>query len=75
MYAGRVYDPLTRTGIYAAPGEVFPIDTPAGTATAYALPDTYHQASLFQVLLSKLVDFFSSGVASQGSPSGPQTRI
>jgi pimeloyl-ACP methyl ester carboxylesterase len=60
MYADRVYDPATRTGIYSAPGEVFPIDTPAGTATAYALPDTHHKPSLFQVLLSKLVDVFSS---------------
>ena len=60
MYADRVYDPVTRTGIYGARGEVFPIVTPAGTATAYALPDTHHKASLFQVLLTKLVDIFSA---------------
>ena len=69
MYAGRVDDPATRTGVYGAHGSVFPIDTPAGTATAYALPDTHHKPSLFQVLLTKLVDVFSSfgGQGSQGS--------
>ena len=68
-------------GIYASPGDVFTIDTSAGTATAYALPDTHHKPSLFQVLLTKLVDFFSSGLGSQGqaasaaAPATPQTQI
>jgi hypothetical protein len=56
----------THDGIYASPGDVFTIDTPAGTATAYALPDTYHQASPFQVLLTALVDFLTAGLGSQG---------
>jgi hypothetical protein len=56
----------TDDGIYASPGDVFTIDTSAGTATAYALPDTHHQASPFQVLLTALVDFLSAGLGSQG---------
>jgi hypothetical protein len=74
MFAG------TRDGIYAAPGEVFPIDTPAGTATAYALPDIHHQASPLQVLLTALVDFLTAGLGNQGSAGSAavaplQTRI
>ncbi len=56
----------THHGIYASPGDVFTIDTPAGPATAYALPDTHHQASPLQVLLTALVDFLTAGLGSQG---------
>lgn len=42
MYAGRVYDPATRTGIYGEPGEpgqtVIDIPTDAGLARGYVLP-------------------------------------
>ncbi|MFG1930129.1 alpha/beta hydrolase [Mycobacterium sp. NPDC048908] len=63
MFAG------TQHGAYAAPGDVFDIDTPAGTATAYALPDTYHRPSPFQVLLSALVDFFTASMGN-GTSTG-----
>ena len=42
MYAGRVYDAATRTGIYGSPGApgqvLVDIPTSAGTARAYVLP-------------------------------------
>ncbi|KKW65860.1 hypothetical protein AAV95_04990 [Mycolicibacterium elephantis] len=42
MYAGRVYDPATRTGIYGEPGEpgqtIIDIPTDAGLARGYVLP-------------------------------------
>ncbi|BBY80046.1 hypothetical protein H7I53_00760 [Mycolicibacterium pulveris] len=42
MYAGRVYDPATRTGIYGDPGQpgqtVIDIPTDAGPARGYVLP-------------------------------------
>jgi pimeloyl-ACP methyl ester carboxylesterase len=56
----------THEGIYSSPGDSFTIDTPAGTATADALPDTRHKPSFFQVLLTKLVDLFSAVGNSQG---------
>jgi pimeloyl-ACP methyl ester carboxylesterase len=81
MYAGRVYDPATRTGIYAAPGEVFQINTSAGTATAYALPDAHHRVAPLQSLLTALVNFLTAGLGSGGSaasaaaPATSQTEI
>ncbi|HEX2214347.1 MAG TPA: hypothetical protein VHH12_13060 [Mycobacterium sp.] len=42
MYAGRVYDPATRTGLYGDPGlpgaTVIDIPTDAGPARGYVLP-------------------------------------
>jgi pimeloyl-ACP methyl ester carboxylesterase len=42
MYADRVYDPMTRTGIYGVPGEpgetIVDIPTDAGVAHGYVLP-------------------------------------
>ena len=56
----------THDGIYSSPGDVFTIDTPAGTATAYALPDTHYHASPFQLLLTALIDFLTAGLGTQG---------
>jgi hypothetical protein len=38
MYAGSVYNPDLRTGIYGDPGTTIDIPTSAGTASAYVLP-------------------------------------
>jgi hypothetical protein len=38
MYAGTVYDPALRIGIYGDPGATIDIPTSAGTAQAYVLP-------------------------------------
>jgi hypothetical protein len=72
MFAG------THDGICSAPGQVFPVGTSAGTAIAYALPDTHHQASPFQALLSAIVNLLTAGSGSDGSAasaaaSTPQT--
>ncbi|HEY7053595.1 MAG TPA: hypothetical protein VH496_15890 [Mycobacterium sp.] len=57
----------TGDGVYASPGDVFTIDTPAGTAAAFALPDTYHQASPIAVLLTELVNWLTAGLGQTGS--------
>lgn len=58
MYAGRVYDPQTRTGIYGVPGEpgevVVEIPTSAGTARGHVLPARTPAPSFFD----RLVDGF-----------------
>jgi pimeloyl-ACP methyl ester carboxylesterase len=59
MYAGRVYDPASRTGIYGVPGEpgenVIDIPTDAGLAHAYVLPAPRSQ---FTTLLSLVLGAF-----------------
>ena len=58
MYAGRVYDPQTRTGIYGVPGEpsevVVDIPTSKGLASAYVLPVQTPTPNLFD----RVVNFF-----------------
>lgn len=55
MYAGRVYDPQSRTGIYGNPGEpgevVVDIPTVAGMARGYVLPARTPAPSFFDRLL------------------------
>jgi alpha-beta hydrolase superfamily lysophospholipase len=69
LASGWIADMLagTHDGIYVAPGEVFPIDTSAGTATAYALPDSHYRASPFQALLTALINFLTAGLGNEGS--------
>lgn len=58
MYAGRVYDPVTRTGIYGVPGEpgqvVIEVPTAEGVATARVLPIEAPAPNLFD----RVLDFF-----------------
>jgi hypothetical protein len=55
MYANRVYDPATRTGIYGVPGEpgetVIDIPTDAGLARGYVLPAPRSQFTTLLLLL------------------------
>jgi hypothetical protein len=72
MFAG------THDGNCSAPGEVFPVHTSAGTATAYALPGTPQQVSPLQALLTALANLFTVGLAGDGSAASaaapaPQT--
>ena len=59
MYAGKVYDTATRTGIYGVPGApgetVIDIPTDAGLAHAYVLPAPRSQ---FTMLLSLVFGAF-----------------
>ncbi len=59
MYADRVHDPATRTGIYGVPGDpgetVIDIPTDAGLAHAYVLPAPRSQ---FTALLSLVLGAF-----------------
>lgn len=56
MYAGRVYDPATRTGIYGAPGEpgevVIEVPTTEGAASARVLPIEAPAPNLFDRVLN-----------------------
>ena len=56
MYAGRVYDPATRTGIYGDPGDpgevVVDIPTDVGLARGYVLPAPTPELSLFDRLIN-----------------------
>lgn len=91
MYAGRVYDPATRTGIYGVPGEgetVIDIPTDAGLAHAYVLPAPRSQ---FTALLSLVLGAFfelptvfrldvcavdpSAAAATATCTAAPQTEI
>jgi pimeloyl-ACP methyl ester carboxylesterase len=56
-------------GIYASAGTVFTIDTPDGTAAAFALPDTYHQPTQFDVLLTAFINSLTGGLGNSGSVS------
>ncbi|MGV0792902.1 hypothetical protein [Mycolicibacterium sp. XJ1819] len=64
MYAGRVYDPATRTGIYGTPGEpgqtVVDIPTEAGLARGYVLPGPPHALSPFERIFAALVHSINS---------------
>lgn len=59
MYANRVHDPATRTGVYGVPGDpgetVIDIPTDAGLAHAYVLPAPRSQ---FTTLLSLVLGAF-----------------
>ncbi len=59
MYADRVYDPMTRTGVYGVPGApgeaVVDIPTDAGVAHGYVLPAPRSQ---FTALLSLVLGAF-----------------
>jgi hypothetical protein len=51
-----------RDGIYAEPGEVITIDTPAGQATAHALPSSltlWHPFNLLQPFVTAGMAFFT----------------
>jgi len=56
MYAGRVYNPATRTGIYGDPGDpcevVVNIPTDVGLARGYVLPAPTPELSLFDRLIN-----------------------
>jgi hypothetical protein len=60
MYAGRVYDPATRTGIYGDPGEpgevVIDIPTDAGVAHGYVLPGPTPQLTLVDLILRTFLE-------------------
>jgi len=59
MYAGRVYDPATRTGIYGPPGEpgevIVDIPTDAGLARGYVLPSPIRVVSPFEHFIGTLL--------------------
>jgi pimeloyl-ACP methyl ester carboxylesterase len=60
-------------GIYADPGEVIPIDTPAGQATAQALPSSLTKASLWNLLqpfVSAGMGFFTFEPTCAPAPEG-----
>lgn len=60
MYAGRVYDPATRTGIYGDPGDpgevVIDVPTDAGLAHGYVLPGPTPRLTLIDLLILTLVE-------------------
>ncbi|MGV0715753.1 hypothetical protein ABQE93_10130 [Mycolicibacterium sp. XJ662] len=64
MYAGRVYDPATRTGIYGAPGEpgetVIDIPTDAGLARGYVLPGPPPSLSPIEWFFARLLHSINS---------------
>ena len=60
MYAGRVYDPATRTGIYGDPGQpgqvLIDIPTDAGVAHGYVLPGPVYRLTLIDLLIRAVVN-------------------
>ncbi|MGE2726807.1 hypothetical protein [Mycolicibacterium pulveris] len=64
MYAGRVYDPATRTGIYGAPGgpgeTVVDIPTDAGLARGYVLPGPPASLSPIEWFFARLLHSINS---------------
>jgi hypothetical protein len=60
MYAGRVYDPATRTGIYGVPGDpgetVIDIPTDAGLAHGYVLPGPTPQLTLVDLIVRTVLE-------------------
>lgn len=63
MFAGTVFDPEARTGVYGDRGTSVTIITPAGTATADVLPGTPHQWTLgdyISVLLQNSLGLLAS---------------
>jgi hypothetical protein len=60
MYAGRVYDPATRTGIYGVPGDpgetVIDIPTDAGLAHGYVLPGPTPQLTLVDLTVRTVLE-------------------
>ena len=64
MYAGRVYDPATRTGIYGDPGApgvvLVDIPTDAGLARGYVLPGPTHSLSPIEQFFAAIVHSINS---------------
>ncbi len=67
MYAGRVYDPATRTGIYGDPGDpgevVVDIPTDVGPARGgYVLPATTPELSPFDRLINAVFSVINANI-------------
>lgn len=76
MYAGTVYDPTLRTGIYGGPNEIVDVPTETGTdARAYVLPVPPPNLNVFESLIVTLFDSVDLTTLFAGCAEDPNALI